>query len=179
MKRLVWFASLLLLTLIGVASLRGTASAASCSMTSTSLSDLIAAYDPVKSNASTNLTAGPAMTFTCTGITSNTVVKIFVSGTASLPASYTTPFLTGPNNFQLPYSLCTPKSGTCTASTGTIWNSTNAYNVNLKSTDSGNVQTIPAPSIFLGQHDAYVGTISDYTGNLFFYFVCGSPAVAC
>ena len=180
MKRLVWSGVFLAFVLLGTLCAHGTAQAASCSMQSTSLSDLLANYDPVKASTSgTDLPSGATLTFVCTGITSNTVVKVFVSGAANLVGAYTPPFLSGPNGFALQYSLCVPGTGNCTATSGTIWNNSNPYSVNLKIADSGNVQTIPSFSLFVPQQDAYVGTTAAYTGSLYFAFKCGSPATAC
>jgi hypothetical protein len=35
------------------------------------------------------------------------------------------------------------------------------------------INTIPSFSIYIGQQDAYVGTVAQYTGSLYFSFVCG------
>jgi hypothetical protein len=35
------------------------------------------------------------------------------------------------------------------------------------------LNTIPSFSIFIGKQDAFVGTTADYTGTLYFSFICG------
>ncbi|MGZ6128432.1 MAG: hypothetical protein ACXWMY_09565 [Vulcanimicrobiaceae bacterium] len=94
---------------------------------------------------------------------------VLVSG--STAASYATPFLNGPNAFQLSYTLCLPATGTCNGSTN-VWNKTAASAYKTTSGING-LNTIPSFSIFVGRQDAYVGTIADYTGTLYFSFLCG------
>jgi hypothetical protein len=147
-------------------------------MNQSSLADLLANYDPITSGATTNLSANAGtLSFTCTGFTGTIKVSIFVSGSNTLPASYVRPSLSYSGFPSLNYDLCMPKSGTCTATTGTIWNNTNPYN-NTK-VSPGVSTPIDAFSIFVGQQDVYVGSTSNYTGTLYFAFKCGSPAVAC
>jgi hypothetical protein len=173
MKRLFWFASFAFALAFGLACARGTAQAApACSMNQSSLADLILNYDPPLSTTSTTITVNSAtLTFTCSGLGSGNAAHVYVLVSGSNAASYATPFLTGPNAFQLTYTLCVPGSATCNATTN-VWNKTplSAY----KTTQGVNgLNTIPSFLIFLGRQDAFVGTPADYTGNLFFSFLCG------
>jgi hypothetical protein len=173
MKRIAWYASLVLFAAIAFASLHGTAQAApACQMNQSSLADLIVNYDPPLATAGTTMTVNSGtLTFTCSGLGSGNASHVYVLVSGSTAASYSTPFLTGPNAFQLAYTLCIPGSATCNGTTN-VWNKTltSAY----KTTQGVNgVNTIPSFLIFLGKQDAFVGTTADYTGNLFFSFFCG------
>jgi hypothetical protein len=173
MKRLIWFASFALFVTLGVATLHGNAQAApACSMNQTSLADLIANYDPPLSTTSTTLTINSGtLTFTCSGLGSGNAAHVYVLLSGSNAASYTTPFLTGPNAFQLTYIPCIPGAATCNAGTN-VWNKTPASAYKTTQGINGS-NTIPSFLIFLGRQDAIVGTTADYTGSLFFSFLCG------
>jgi hypothetical protein len=173
MKRLISCASFAIFLALGVACLHGNAVAApACSMNQTSLADLIANYDPPVSTASTTITINSGtLTFTCSGLGSGNASHVYVLLSGSNGTSYITPFLTGPNAFQLTYTPCIPGAATCNASTN-VWNKTPA--TAYKTTQGINgLNTIPSFLIFLGRQDAFVGTTADYTGNLFFSFLCG------
>lgn len=182
MKHVAWCAAFLTFMVFGLIALRGTAFAApACSMNQSSLADLIANYDPPVATASSTVTVnGGTLTFTCSGLGTGMAshVYVLVSGASG---TYTTPSLTGPNSFKLTYNLCIPGAATCTASTN-VWNTTastsSAYEVSAANSSSN---SIPSFLIFVGRQDAPVGTLSQYTGSLFFSFRCGEGGnqVAC
>lgn len=184
MKQAVWCATLVAFIVLGLLSMHGTAAAASpsCSMNQTSLADLIANYDPPVSTTSSTITVNSGtLTFTCTGLGTGMAshVYVLVSGASG---SYATPSLTGPSSFKLPYNLCIPGAATCSASSN-LWNTTvsttTAYEV--AAGNSPALNSIPSFLIFVGRQDAPVGTVTQYTGNLFFSFRCGEGGnqVAC
>lgn len=178
MKRLVQCLLFVATTVGGLMCLHATADAAtpSCSMNQTSLADLISNYDPpVAAAAGTTMTiGGGTLSFTCTGLGSGMAshVYVLVSGSSG---SYTTPFLSGPNSFQLSYNLCVPGAASCNASTN-VWNTTANANVSayeVSAVNSPSVNSIPSFQVFVGRQDAFVGTVSQYTGSLVFSFRCG------
>lgn len=175
MKRLAWYASIILLFGLALLCNRATAqAAAACSMNQSSLADLIANYDPPLSTTSTTLTINSGtLTFTCSGLGSGNGSHVYVLLSGSNAASYTTPSLTGPNAFSLTYTPCIPGSATCTASTN-VWNKSSTSAFKITNAVNG-VNTIPSFLIFVGKQDAFVGTTSNYTGSLFFSFNCGEP----
>jgi hypothetical protein len=183
MRHLVWCATFLAFTVFGSLALHGTAAAApACSMNQSSLADLIAGYDPPVATASSTITVnGGTLTFTCTGLGTGMASHVYVLASGA-SGSYATPFLTGPNSFKLSYNLCIPGAATCNASTN-VWNTTvstaTAYEVTASNSPA--VNSIPSFMIFEGRQDAPVGTVSQYTGSLFFSFRCGEGGnqVAC
>lgn len=173
MKRLLWCASFTLFCLLAFGFSKDRAQAASCSMNQTNLADLIAGYDPPLSTNATTITINSGtLTFTCSGLGTSgnsSHVYVFLNGASS--GSYTPPFLAGPNSFQLTYKPCIPGSSTCNGTTN-VWQ--NTMGTAYKTTSGVNgINTIPSFSIYIGQQDAYVGTVAQYTGSLYFSFVCG------
>ena len=169
---------------LGMLRARAASTPPACSMNQSSLADLIKGYDPPVSTASTTIPVGVgALSFTCTGLGSGMAAHVYVLVNGQSSGSYTNPFLTGPNSFQLSYNLCVPGASTCSG-TSNVWNST-ASNTTAYETTSGvnspAVNTIPAFTIFVGRQDAYVGSVSQYTGSLYFSFKCGEGGnqVAC
>lgn len=172
MKQLVWCAALLLFCGLGLLVSRQPAQAASCSMNQSSLADLIANYDPPLSTAATALTAGSGtLTFTCSGLGSGNASHVYVLLNGSTSGSYSAPFLTGPNAFQLTYKPCLPGTGTCNGTTN-VWQNTASTGFKITNAING-TNTIPSFSIFVGRQDAYAGSAAQYTGSLYFSFLCG------
>jgi hypothetical protein len=173
MKRALWCAMFALGLVCAMHFSRSTAeAAAACSMNQSALADLIANYDPPVATTSTTLTINSGtLTFTCSGLGSGNAahVHVFVSGSSA--ATYATPSLTGPNAFQLTYTLCIPGSATCNATTN-VWNKTSGSEYKTTAGVNG-LNTIPSFLIFVGRQDAFVGTTAAYTGSLFFSFECG------
>ena len=173
MKQVIWMAAFVLCCIAALGLSQQRAQAASCSMNQSTLADLIASYDPPKSSAATAMTV-PAntLTFTCSGLGTGSAAHVYVLLNGSTSATYTTPFLTGPNSFKLSYTPCLPGSGTCNGTTS-VWGNTLATAYKTTSGVNG-VNTINTTfSIFMGQQDAFVGTAAQYSGSLYFSFVCG------
>jgi len=175
MRRLYPFVLFAVVCALMFALTRSNATAApACSMNQSSLPDLIANYDPPLSTSTTAITvATGTLSFTCSGLTSGNGSHVYVELSGSNGASFVTPFLSGPNAFQLTYSPCLPNTGTCNGTTN-LWQ--NTVTTAFKMTNAVNGPTpnpIPSFSVFLAKQDAFVGSVTQYTGGLFFSFVCG------
>lgn len=183
MKHFASCVTFLALVVLGLLSTHARAQAApACSMNQSSLAGLIANYDPPASATTSTITVNAGtLTFTCTGLGSGMASHVYVL-VSGVSGSYATPSLTGPNSFTLTYNLCVPSAATCNAGTG-VWNTTvsttSAYEVSAANSPS--VNSIPAFLIFVGRQDAPVGSVSQYSGKLFFSFRCGEGGnqVAC
>lgn len=158
------------LTVTAIVCSHGTAVAAGCTVTSP-IADLVANYNPF--TAPTTLTVpANAVTVSCSS-ERNVVVKVFVSGSSS---GYTTPFLTGPNSFNLPYTMCVPGASPCNTTTN-VWNTTTGfYQFTTPNNNGTNIQNVPSFLIFVNQLDAPYGTTAQYTGSLYFTTTCGGVA---
>ncbi len=165
----------------GAAAVQAKADAApACSMNQSSLADLIANYDPPLSTGATALTIpSGTLSFTCSGLGSGNASHVYVLLNGSTSAAFTTPFLSGPNSFQLTYKPCLPNTGTCNGTTN-LWQNAAAAAFKMNNAING-ANAIPSFSIFLGNQDAYVGSTAQYTGSLYFSFLCGEGGsqVAC
>ncbi|HET7814817.1 MAG TPA: hypothetical protein VFL13_10640, partial [Candidatus Baltobacteraceae bacterium] len=112
------------------------------------------------------------LTFTCSGLGSGNAQHVYVELNGSPNASFVTPSIAMASPaFTLTYTPCVPNSGTCNGTTS-VWQNTVATAFKVTSGVNG-LNSIPQFSIFIGKQDAYVGTIAQYTGNLYFSFVCG------
>jgi hypothetical protein len=172
MKQLLWSAAFVVLCALGVAFSQQPAQAASCSMIQSSLADLIANYDPPLSTTATAMTVSSGtLTFTCSGLGTGNAAHVYVLLNGSTSTSFSTPFLSGPNSFQLTYEPCLPNTGTCNGTTN-LWQNTTSTAFKITNGLNG-TNTIPSFSIFIGRQDAYVGDTTKYAGSLYFSFVCG------
>jgi len=148
----------------------GTASAAGCTVVSP-ISDLVAGYNPFTAPTTITVPANTVMV-SCSAERA-VVVKVFVSGSSS---GYTTPFLTGPSSFNLPYTMCVPGASPCNATTN-VWNITSGFYQYTTPNNMGtNFQNVPSFLIFVNQLDAPYGTTAQYTGSLFFSTTCAGVA---
>jgi hypothetical protein len=160
-----------LLTAIGLLLTRGSVLATThCSLTSvtnnSSNDEVVTAYNVFSSTNGSN-TFNFTFNLSCNGSGSTTLTIYFYGRTSS---SYTEPYLVGPDGSDLTFELCVPGTGSCTNSSGTIWNGTNAYTISCTSptacqTDATNV----TGSVYaLPQQNMYVGTYTQYSQTVYF-----------
>lgn len=172
MKRLLYYGSFLAFVFIALLCMHGAASAATCTMTQPAQGNLFTNYDPPVSTPSTAITVSAGtLNFTCSGLGTGNAAHVYVMLNGSTSGTFVTPFLTGPNGFQLTYTPCIPNSGTCNGATN-LWQNTMATAFKITNGVNG-TNSVPSFSIFVGRQDAFVGTVSQYTGGLTFSFICG------
>lgn len=149
----------------------GRAQAASCTVNSP-VTDLVHNYNPFSAPATLTVGAG-VVQVTCDKENAQ-FVRLFLSGSAT---GYTTPTLTGPGGFTLSYTPCVPQSsGGCNATTN-VWNATTQfYQFQTPANNGSNVIPVPSFLIFVTQQDAPYGTVSLYTGSLFFSTTCSATS---
>jgi|GEM_PF-5145825 hypothetical protein len=96
----------------------------------------------------------------------STTLQIYFLGMSS--SSYTEPYLSGPASSQLLFELCVPGTGSCSNTSGTIWNSSNPLTINctspsncvtMASNVTGSVYASPGQNMYVGTSASYSQTV--------------------